>query len=162
MTRIVGEKSVWVSGLYVLDEGLMPTVIVATADPDLFDVTVYNYSFIGLGDEHFFTYERLIWPIGAEQVLKFVNCGDGDDVELDSILDASMFPHLILRTDRRHSIATELNDLPYDLASVLEKLDTFPETVESDDDWTLPELKTLFNEYPDLKNRPSPNFWLQS
>ncbi|MEY3691361.1 MAG: hypothetical protein RJB57_1017, partial [Actinomycetota bacterium] len=71
LSRIVREKSAWVSGLYVLDEGPMPAVIVATADPELFELTVYNYSSIGLGEEQFFAYERLMWPVGSDHVYRY-------------------------------------------------------------------------------------------
>jgi predicted amidohydrolase YtcJ len=85
LARIVCEKSVWLSGLYVLDDGLMPAVIVATADPELFDVTVYNYSFIGFGDEQFFAYERLIWPVGADHVYSYFVV-DETNLELQSTI----------------------------------------------------------------------------
>ena len=158
-SMILAPNDFWISGPYRYPESNIPCIVVATLSHTTVEVSSYMYSHYGYGYPWFIKYEKVLWPIGAEQVFKFVNSGNGDEVEFDSTLDASRFPHLILRTDRRHNLATELNDLTHDLASVLEKLGTFPETVESDDDWTLSELETLFDEYPDLKNLPSPNFW---
>ena len=152
LARIVREKSVWVSGLYVLDEGLMPAVIVATADPDLFDVTVYNYSFIGFGDEQFFAYERLIWPVGADHVYKYFVV-DETNLELQSTISLDD-----LDGDLSDLTSDDIEDIVQVLAPLLQPLvpldgsgRSLDELVDSADDFR--------EEFPDLLKRPTPDFW---
>ncbi len=61
----------WVSGMYVLDEALVPALIVVETNPDVWQASVYVYSYLGLGPSHFFLHERVVWLKHAEMVQMF-------------------------------------------------------------------------------------------
>jgi hypothetical protein len=152
LARIVREKSVWLSGLYVLDDGPMPAVIVATADPELFELTVYNYSSIGLGDEQFFAYERLMWPVGSDHVYRYTLI-DEMNLELDSTISVDE-----LDGDLSDLTSDDIDDIVQVLAPCLQPLVTLDdslrslrELVQSEDDFR--------DEFADLLKRPTPDFW---
>ena len=158
-SMILAPNDFWISGPYRYPESNIPCIVVAALSHISIEVSCYTYSHYGYGYPWFIKHEKVLWPFGADQIFKYVNCGDGDELDFETTLDASSFPQLNLKAERRHRPSTELTDLTQELASILEKLDTFPETVDSGDDWTLSELEGLLEEYPELKNRPTPNFW---
>lgn len=90
------ESEFWVSGMYVLDEAPYPALILLETNPDVWQASVYVFTCLGLGRNHFFIHERVVWPKGADEVFKFVlvdetqlECQstspvlpDGEDVDL--------------------------------------------------------------------------------
>ena len=155
VNSIIGEPNIWVSGVYVLDEAPHAAVIVVSARPDVYEISVHNYSFLGFGSSQFFTYERLVWPVGADLVYHYALCdetrleigqeiaiseiGDAEelyDLESDDVEEiARLFcPHLsrlILLSDSEYSIEDLLND----------------------------ELETFIGTYAAILTNPTPNFW---
>jgi hypothetical protein len=61
----------WVSGMYVHDPGNCPALILVEASPDVWQASMYVYSFLGLGPNCYFIHERIVWPVGTDLVYKF-------------------------------------------------------------------------------------------
>ena len=151
LNSIVREKSVWVSGLYVLEDGPMPAVIVATADPELFEVTVYIYSFIGFGDEQFFAYERLVWPVRADHVYQYLLV-DEMNLELQSNISVSE-----IEKDLGELTSDDIEDIVQVMAPLLQPLLPLASTGRSIGE--LVDEEAFRREYSELLRRPTPNFW---
>lgn len=68
---LVPESDYWVSGLYYDEEGACPAVVVAQASGEIFDVSIFRYISLGLGPVSFLIDERLVWPVGADDVYHY-------------------------------------------------------------------------------------------
>ena len=149
------EKCAWVSGLYVLDEGPSVAVIVVSATPEVFDIAVYDYNFLGFGPSHFFTHERLVWPVGADLVYLYSLC-DETRLEIDRSFSISEVG------DERELIDLDADD-PEEIAQMfcrhLSKMAPLNASGYSIDDLIEGDAESFEKEFPHLMENDAPDFW---
>jgi len=154
LNLIVDEPNVWVSGIYVLEEAPHAAVIVASARPDVYEISVHNYSFLGLGPSRFFTYERLVWPVGADVAYHYALC-DETRLEIDQEISISEICD-----------ESELHDLESDDVEKIAQLfcPQFSRLVPlSDSEYSLEDLiddvEAFLEAHQGIMTNSTPNFW---
>lgn len=152
---ITTQPRTWVSGLYVLEEAPLAAVVVVTATPDLYETAVYNYSFLGFGDWQFFAYERLVWPVGADVVYRYLLM---DEVRLEIAEEIPISK--MCDEDQRDELEP---DLPEEIARVfaphlgkLLQMNNFDGELS---DLMEDDIEAFGQMFPGLLNKETPDFW---
>ena len=155
VNSIIGDTDTWVSGIYVLDEAPHPAVIVVCARPEVYEISVHNYSFLGFGSSQFFTYERLVWPVGADLVYHYALC-DETRLEIDREIPISEICDEEELYDLESDDVGEIARLFCPHLSRLTLLSDFEHSIEEllDD-----EFETFVGTYAAILTNPTPNFW---
>ena len=148
--------SYWVSGRYIFREGdiICPVFVVATATPEVFEVTYYTYSYWPLLTKPSFgPFKKAVWPVGAAEIFVFeVEGADGltpsenllpDDLE-DRAWDADW--------ESPETVADLL--CPY--MPPLEEYD--PLTHELNEGF-VGDIEACFEDWATFEDQDTPDFW---
>lgn len=152
---IVTKPCHWVSGLYVLEEAPLTAVVVVSATPDLYEVAVYNYSFLGFGDWQFFAYERIVWPVGAEKAYRYSLC---DEVRLE-ITEEIVIADIDSEDDLQDIEADDVEEIARIFAPLLGTLTPLSEYDGAVGDLMDDDLGAFLEKFPGLQSREAPDFW---
>jgi len=149
---LLDPKQHWVSGIYEFCKS--PAVIVVSAEAELWSADLYVYSYFGLEPSYFIKYERLIWPVGSDEVFSyqladetnlclherilFSDLSDKDDYDI-TVCDAMTATAILCPRLRRLNLLSNS-------AQTLEEL--------LDDD-----IESFNSEFPGLVNLQTIDFW---
>ena len=148
------ESEYWVSGMYVLDEAPVPALILVEANPDVWQASVYMYSFLGLSPTQFFIYERVVWAKGEESVYKF-GMVDETQLECQSVVPVLPDGEEVDLWDFEWEDPRSVANLLCPHLSVLHQFKsagkTWAELAYGEDDFE--------SEHADIIERETPDFW---
>ena len=155
LNLIVDEPNVWVSGIYVLEEAPHAAVIVVSARPEVYEISVHNYSFLGLGPSQFFTYERLVWPVGADVVYHYALC-DETRLEIDQEIPISE----VCDEEELYDLESDdVEEIARLFSPQLSRLIPLSDSEYSIEDLLDDEFETFIGTYAAILTNPAPSFW---
>jgi hypothetical protein len=155
VNSIIGEPNTWVSGIYVLDEAPHAAVIVVSARPDVYEISVHNYSFLGFGSSQFFTYERLVWPVGADLVYRYALC-DETCLEIDQEISISE----ICDEDELYDLESDdVEKIAKLFCPQLSRLVPLSDSEYSLEDLIDDDVETFLETHQGIMTNSTPNFW---
>jgi len=152
---IVTKPCHWVSGLYVLEEAPLAAAVVVSATPDLYEVAVYNYSFLGFGDWQFFAYERIVWPVGAEKAYRYSLC---DEVRLE-MTEEIVIADIDSKYELQDIEADDVEEIARIFAPLLGQLTPLKDYDGEVGDIMDDDFGAFLEMFPGLQSRDTPNFW---
>lgn len=152
---VVTKPCHWVSGLYVLEEAPLAAVIVVSATPDLYEVAVYNYSFLGFGDWQFFAYERIVWPVGAEKAYRYSLC---DEVSLE-ITEEILIADIDIEDELQDIEADDVEEIARIFAPLLGQLTPLKNYEGTIDELMEDDFTAFLQMFPGIQSGTTPQFW---
>lgn len=153
--NILPEPWYWVSGPYLYEPGPWMSFVIFRATEEVKEISVYDYTFVGLGPMEMLCRQRLIVPTDAEVGFLYTMGGAwGPDLEREVQLAEAL-----AELEADDSDLEEIELLGKTFCRFLEPLVPLKDSGRTMDDLAYVDVTRFEEKWPGLKDLDTPAFW---